>query len=110
MYAIRSYYAPLSVEQGSTFTATVDYSATASRDIIVSFKLSNTPNTTYYTETKTVSAGTGTLTFNIVLPPDVPLGVDLYKYQAIIAPVGGGWAEKFNYVALTDVDVSYNFV
>jgi len=105
---ITSIDAPLSVGQGSKATVTVDYSAKESRDIIVSFQLSNNPNTTFYTETKTVPAGTGKATFDIVLPADVPLGVGLYEYQAILTTVGGGWAEKFNYLALSDVDVINN--
>ena len=101
--SIISVTGPNSVNIGSTVNVSLDYSSSATNDIVLIFQRDNSPNTTYGNVRTTVNAGTGTLNVSLLIQETVPVAADDYQYQVYIAPVGGVWADRFDNLNQKDV-------
>lgn len=94
------------VTQGETVNVTVNYEASTSRDIVVSFKEDNGNYTKYGNDIR-VNVGTGSGSIDISVPIDAsaPVANDQYQYQAYITEVGKGWDDRKATAYKTNVDV-----
>ncbi|TLX78268.1 T9SS type A sorting domain-containing protein [Labilibacter sediminis] len=97
---------PESVSPGSTATVTVNYSSSTNRDIVVTFQLDSDPWTSYVDKKVDVTAGTGTLDIDIVIPDNTPVADNAYQFQTIITVDGGNWSTKIDNEANVDVSVT----
>ena len=78
---IVSLSAPTAVQRGNNVSVNVNYSASTNRDIYVIFQLDQSPWTGYAQQKRDVSAGSGTLTFNLNIPPNTPVANNNYQFQ-----------------------------
>jgi len=99
--------APTSVTPGSTATVTIDYQASSDRDIVVDFK--QPPATSYGSLRSTVEAGTGSINLNIPISPDTPPASNVYQFLVYLAPVGGGWPDRFSSLGQGNVSAAGSF-
>ncbi len=97
---------PQVVSPGGSYTLTVDYTASEAREINVAFQLGIAPYTTFDAETVAVNAGSGSLEVVLEIPSDVEVAADIYQFQTIIVPIGGGWPDRFDNLSIGSVDVS----
>jgi endo-1,4-beta-xylanase len=105
---IISVVAPTQVTQGETVTLNVEYEASTDRDIEVSFQ--DVPAySSIATARISVAAGSGTVSLDIVIPSDVPVATDGYQFQTKITTINGGWAERFDNLANSNIDVINNY-
>lgn len=103
---ITSVDAPSSVAQASSINVKVDYSATTNREVHVDLQKNSSPWTTYASAKKNVSAGSGSLTFNLNVSSSAPAADAKAQYQVYITPNGGEWSEKLDNVAKTNIDIT----
>ncbi|MEL7160401.1 MAG: glycoside hydrolase family 9 protein, partial [Bacteroidota bacterium] len=93
--AIVSTTVPGSFSPGQTVTVTVNYEAASSGDVVVNLQNDSSPWTSRADEARaTVSAGTGTLTFNMTVYNNCPIANDAYQFQTYLTSVGGGWGAR----------------
>ena len=102
---INSITAPNSIRRGGQATVTIEYEASAERDIRIAFQKNSSPYTTYFQRRLNVSAGSGTRSTTFTVPNDVPLGNDAAQWQVYITTDGGGWAARFSNRRQNNVDV-----
>ena len=93
---ILSVDAPTVIEQNSTVTLQVGYSASTERDVIAALQLDGAPFTVFFNRRVSVPAGTGTVDVSIDVPSDIPVGENLYLFQTYIVPSGGDYPDRFN--------------
>lgn len=91
--------APNEVSINEMVDVVIDYSASTTRDITTVFQLNSSPWTTYASVTKTVSAGSGSISNNIQIPVNTPYGNEIYQFQTFITEVGKGWNENKDFMA-----------
>ena len=93
---ILSVDAPTVIEQNSTVTLQVGYSASTDRDVIAALQLDGSPFTVFFNRRVSVPAGTGTVEVPIEVPFDIPVGENQYLFQTYIVPTGGDYPDRFN--------------
>lgn len=103
---IASVSAPTSVQRGSNVSVNVNYSSSTNRDILVVFQLDQSPWTTYVSQKKDVSAGSGSLTFNLNIPSNTPIANNNYQFQTFITTNGGGWNQRLDNLNRNNVNVT----
>ena len=103
---IVSISAPASVTPGITATVSVKYSASADRDVIVTFQQDSAPFRVYSKVKTDVSAGSGTLSINVPISTTVPVAEDAYQFQVYITTNGGGWAQRLDNLGKKDIDAN----
>lgn len=97
--------APERFSAGETFQVTVDYASSTTRDVYVRLETAGGNYTLRADEARqTVTAGEGTLTFNLTAYGDVPPGEDAYQLQTVITTEGGSWMERLNNLTTTGLD------
>ncbi|MCR9251509.1 MAG: endo-1,4-beta-xylanase [bacterium] len=89
---------------GQNSTVSVQYSASQNRDIVVVFQLDSSPWTTYQSVNTQVNSGSGSLNVSVPIPSNTPVSNNAYQYQVFIAPSGGGWNNRLDNTAQTNVD------
>ncbi|MEO0469273.1 MAG: endo-1,4-beta-xylanase [Bacteroidota bacterium] len=102
---INSVSNPASVQQGSTASVSVSYSASTNRDIVILFQLDTSPWTQYGSTTTAVSAGSGTINVNVSIPGNTPIANNAYQFQTFIAPTGGNWGNRLDNLTKNNIDV-----
>ncbi len=103
---ITNLQAPSSVSQGQTVSVSVNYEASATRDIVVMFQLDTAPWTLYEQARASVNAGKGTKSINISIPADVALANGAYQFQSFLVAPGGNWAARLDNQRKSDVSVT----
>ncbi|NJN26881.1 MAG: DUF5060 domain-containing protein [Cyclobacteriaceae bacterium] len=81
---------------GNTYTVTVNYTATAARDLRLEFKLDSEPWTVYTGKTIRVNEGAGSVDFSMTVPAGVQAAEYAYQWLAFIMPAGGTWADRYD--------------
>ncbi len=94
------------VAPGGSYTLSVAYSASEAREINVAFQLGIAPYTTFDSQTVPVNLGTGTVEVVLNIPADVEIAADIYQFQTILVPIGGGWPDRLDNLSIGSVDVS----
>ncbi len=95
---------PNSVSPGTTVSVTVEYTTSTNRDIVVIFQEDNGNFTPYGEGRSSVSEGSGTITINVPISPNIPIANDNYQFQTFITSQGGGWDQRIVNEAKTNVD------
>ncbi len=83
------------VVAGKTETITVDYTSSEDRDVILVLQRINGGDT-FGADNKPVVAGSGRLTFEISVDPEIPPATNAYKYVAFITPRGRDYPDKID--------------
>lgn len=97
---------PSSVSQGQTIEISVDYEASAARDIVVVFQDNTSPWAVHEEIRSAVKLGQGTMTIDLDIPADVPVGNDEYQFQLFLTSPGGGWDDRMDNVSVKNIDVT----
>ncbi len=92
------------VSAGGSATVTLEYTATADRDIIVRFQLDQSPWTNYKDVKLDVAAGSGDREVMIPIPDNVPTANDAYQFQVFITKNGKGWNDRLDNLSKGDID------
>lgn len=95
---------PDQVYAGQSFTATVEYEASTTRDIEVILQKNSSPWTEYGSATVTVAGGVGTEYIDVDVDPSIPQGNNIYKIVVDLLPEGGAWPDRLNERVKYDVD------
>ena len=96
---------PDQVFPGDTIAVHAQYETSQSRDIGASIQLNSDPWTNYGSNTRTVPAGTGTDSLELIVSPDIPIADNAYKIVLGLLPVGGAWPERLDEVEIINVSV-----
>lgn len=102
---INSIEAPSEVTQGQTVSVSVNYNVSTTRDVTAMFQLGAAPWTVAAQATKSVSNGSGIVTFQLDVPEDLAPLEGGYKFQTYISPTGGDWGNRLDNVEKNNVDV-----
>ncbi|MEO0793824.1 MAG: hypothetical protein AAFX93_01605 [Verrucomicrobiota bacterium] len=92
---------PSSLQSQTSYTVSVPYTASQSRDIVIEFWNDNWLGA----QTTTVSAGEGTASVTVNLA-DAPGNGTNYLWKASIRPLGTDWTQNLNACSLPNVAVS----
>ncbi|WP_309398986.1 family 16 glycosylhydrolase [Cerasicoccus maritimus] len=102
VFEVLSVAAPTQVTPNSTHYIDVEYTSTASMDIVVTFQR-NVPSYTAYGNARVaISAGTSVVS----IPVNIGSVTDFdnsYQFQTFIAPTGGNWGQRVDNLAFTPV-------
>ncbi len=94
--------APTTISPQRSYTFTIDYKATTSREVVVEFW---SPNSWLGEQAEMVSAGSATQSVTVTLPNEPSPGSG-YFYKAYIRPVGTTWREAIHRDRVNDVTVT----
>lgn len=91
---------------GGTLTATVNYESNGNHDVFAVLQYDGDPNYSWVAPgiRKQVSAGTGTLTFNLKPRTNTPVRNDAYQVNIFITTRGGNWSNRFDFRTKKDLD------
>jgi GH35 family endo-1,4-beta-xylanase len=87
---------PTAILPGEEVTVPVTYVSQGDQEIILALQLDADPFTLYTQATTAVTEGSGTVDITLDIPGDVPQGTNQYRYQAYLAPTGGGIGGSIN--------------
>ncbi|AXT57974.1 T9SS C-terminal target domain-containing protein [Aquimarina sp. AD1] len=95
---------PDTISPGGTGIINLEYSASATRDIIVSLQLNRAPWTNYGVKITTVPAGTNNIEIEVVVNEDIPIADNDYKWLSYIVPENENWNNRFD--DLQEINIS----
>lgn len=96
---------PDQVFPGDTITVYAQYETSQSREIGASIQLNSEPWTNYGSNTRTVPAGSGTDSLELIVSQDIPIADNAYKIVLGLLPVGGDWNESLYELEKINVSV-----
>lgn len=97
---------PITVEQGEKVTIPVNYQSIGDNDLIVMFQLGENPFTTFQEVRTSVGKESGTKNLELIIPLDVPVAENEYKFQVYLTSPGGGWVERLDNLETINVSVT----
>ena len=97
--------APTEVLRGTTVPITVDYTATRTREITVTFQQDSGNFSVFSEATVQVPSGSGRVTIDVEIPSTVRVERDAYQFQTFIHPLFSGWPDRLANIARPNVSV-----
>ena len=101
---LESVQAPSSVYHDEVIDVDIAYEAAGSRDIIIVFQDNTDPWNVYAEKTVRVEEGVGNLQTELPIANDMEVGNDLYQIGVTLAPVGGGWDNRYDDISQNNID------
>ncbi|WP_298541590.1 T9SS type A sorting domain-containing protein [uncultured Aquimarina sp.] len=92
------------VSPGDTGIINLEYSASATRDIILSLQLNRAPWTNYGVAITTVPPGTDSIEIEVVVNENIPIADNDYKWLSYIVPENENWNSRFD--DLQEINIS----
>ena len=95
---VRNLSAPNSFNPGGNFRATIDYESAGDHDVVAVLQYDGDPNYSWVASSirRQVSAGTGSLTFDLKPRANTPVRNDAYQVNIFLTKRGKGWGDRFS--------------